>query len=278
MNRSMITASVTMGQIQSQLDTISHNLTNSQTVGFKRREASFHDLLSQQLTNQSQENLEVGRLTPMGLTIGAGAKIGQTALRLEQGALQTTDRELDFALTKPNHFFRVEAADGTAERMTRAGNFYLTANAANPEQLTLVTASGDFLLDNQGERIIIPEDFSSFQLHNNGQLLVTLADGSVEEVANLGIRQVHNAQLLVPVGENQFELADLATLGYAEADVIEDVNANEIALMQKTLEGSNVDMAKEMSDLMIAQRHYQFNSTAISMADQMSGLVNGIRG
>ncbi|KMK78289.1 flagellar hook-basal body protein [Alkalihalobacillus pseudalcaliphilus] len=279
MNRAMITASVTMNQIQSQIDSISHNMANSQTVGYKRRESAFHDLLSQQLHSQSNPQMEVGRLTPLGLQVGSGAKIAQTVLQFEQGSLQTTGRELDFALTTANHFFRIESSDGagTEERLTRAGNFYITANSENPEQLTLVTANGDYLLDNNGERMIIPEDFTSFQLQD-GQLFVTMQDGSLENIGTLGIRQVHNPQALVPAGENQFALADLEALGYAEADIVEDVGVAEIAVLQKTLESSNVDMAKEMSDLLVAQRHYQFNSRAISMADQMSGLVNGIRG
>ncbi|GAF65044.1 flagellar basal-body rod protein FlgG [Bacillus sp. TS-2] len=280
MNRSMISASVTMNQIQKQLDTISHNLANSQTTGFKRREANFHDLLSQQLQNQSRPQDEIGRLTPMGLSVGAGAKVAQTTLRMEQGALQNTDRELDFAILEKHHFFRIEAENGleTVERLTRAGNFYLTANPDNLDTLTLVTANGDFLLDNEGNRLTIPANFDSFQLHSNGQLLATLNDGTVEEVAQLGLRQILNPQLLNSVGENAFELQDIEALGYAEADVFVDVVGNDANLMQNALEQSNVDMSKEMNNLIIAQRHYQFNSTAISMADQMSGLVNGIRG
>jgi len=44
-----------------------------------------------------------------------------------------------------------------------------------------------------------------------------------------------------------------------------------------TLESSNVDISKEMTDLIAAQRSYQFNSRAITLADQMLGLINGIR-
>ncbi|MBU8909092.1 flagellar basal body protein, partial [Desertibacillus haloalkaliphilus] len=87
MNTSMIAASNTMGQIQRKLDTISHNIANTNTTGYKRRESTFTDLLHQQVNNQSRAALEVGRLTPNGIRVGTGAKIAQTAVRTEIGSL-----------------------------------------------------------------------------------------------------------------------------------------------------------------------------------------------
>ncbi len=105
MNNAMIAASVTMGQLQRQLDTVSHNIANQNTSGYKSRGVQFSDLLYQQVNNQSKAAMEAGRLTPAGLRRGAGAKVSQTQLNLEQGPLQQTERELDFAITAENHFF-----------------------------------------------------------------------------------------------------------------------------------------------------------------------------
>ena len=69
-------------------------------------------------------------------------------------------------------------------------------------------------------------------------------------------------------------------LNVAEDDVLDTLNGGlreEISLVQGSLENSNVDLSKEMTDLINVQRQYQFQSRTISMADQMSGLVNGIR-
>ncbi|HHY21624.1 MAG TPA: flagellar hook-basal body complex protein, partial [Bacilli bacterium] len=143
MNTQMIQASVTMGQLQRKLDTISHNMANINTHGFKRREASFSDLLFQQLNNNLVTEKEVGRLTPNGLRVGSGAKIGQMALRVEQGPLQRTDRELDVALAEKKQYFQIQNGDGQV-RYTRNGAFYLSQSVNNPGQLNLVTGDGNF--------------------------------------------------------------------------------------------------------------------------------------
>ncbi|MFC0561047.1 flagellar hook-basal body protein [Halalkalibacter alkalisediminis] len=278
MNTSMIAASVAMGQLQRKLDTISHNIANTNTTGFKRREATFSDLLFQQVNNQSKSQYEGGRLTPNGLRVGAGAKIAQTALRLEQGPLMTTDRELDFAITEKNHFFRIQTLENgnPAERLTRDGAFYLTEDPDNPQQLTIVTSNGDFVLNNAGNRINLPLHFQSISLSGAGQLLVTQTDGTQQNVGEFGLTRVLKPQLLDAIGDNLYRLPDFAALGIAAADVFENVAVgNRIA--QGALEGSNVDLGREMNELIMTQRLYQFNSRAISMSDEMSGLVNGLR-
>ena len=99
MNRTMITATNTLSQLQKQMDIISHNLANTDTAGYKRREATFTDLLVQEYRNQPNNALEQNRMTPFNIRQGTGAKLGQTHLILSQGSLKTTDRALDTAFT-----------------------------------------------------------------------------------------------------------------------------------------------------------------------------------
>lgn len=278
MNSSMIAASVTMGQLQKKIDTVSHNMANASTTGYKRREATFSDLLFQQVNNQTVPSKEVGRLTPLGLRVGSGARIAQTALRLDQGSMMPTDRELDFALSERDQFFRIESIENgvATERLTRDGAFYLTENEEAPGQWSLVTNNGSYVLGADGNRINVPDNFKSISL-SNGQLVATMGDGTTQELGQLGLTQVLKPQLLEGVGDNMYQLSDFAALGFAEADVIQAVGINQQALSQGMLEGSNVDIGQEMSELLTAQRHYQFNARSISMADDMSGLINGIR-
>jgi flagellar basal-body rod protein FlgG len=277
MNTSMI-ASVTMGQLQRKLDTISHNMANSNTTGYKRREATFSDLLFQQVNNQTAVQYEGGRLTPNGIRVGSGAKIAQTALRLEQGPLIQSDRELDFAITEKNHFFRIQTLENgnPEERLTRDGTFYLSEDPNNPQQLTIVTKSGDFVLDSTGNRMNLPLNFQSIGLSGEGQLLVTLNDGTVQNAGQFALARVLKPQLLDAIGDNLYHLSDFAALGIAAGNVIEEAGVIG-RVSQGFLEGSNVDLGREMNELIMTQRHYQFNSRAISMADEMSGLVNGLR-
>ncbi|MBP3953186.1 flagellar hook-basal body protein [Bacillus suaedae] len=278
MNTSMIAASVTMGQLQKKIDTVSHNMANASTTGYKRREATFSDLLFQQVNNQTVPSKEVGRLTPLGLRVGSGARIAQTALRLDQGSMIPTDRELDFALTERDQFFRIESIENgvATERLTRDGAFYLTESEEAPGQWSLVTSSGSYVLGADGNRMNVPDNFKSISL-SNGQLVATMGDGTTQALGQLGLTQVLKPQLLEGVGDNLYQLSDFAALGFAEADVIQAVGLNQQALSQGMLEGSNVDIGQEMSELLTAQRHYQFNARSISMADDMSGLINGIR-
>ena len=128
MNRSMITASNTLAQIQHQIDLIGNNMANVDTNGYKRSEASFNDLLVQQMNNQPDKAKEIGRLTPLGIRHGNGAKLSQAQLVLAQGALKTTGRNLDVALTKENLFFTVNVQDqnGSSTRFTRDGAFHIS--------------------------------------------------------------------------------------------------------------------------------------------------------
>jgi flagellar basal-body rod protein FlgG len=206
-------------------------------------------------------------------------KIAQTTVRTEVGALMQTERQLDFALTEKNHFFRIQAIENGApvERLTRDGAFYLTEDPDNVETLALVTSTGDFVLNQAGNRINLPRNFQSINFSGEGQLLVTINNGTVQNVGQLGLTNVLKPQLLNAVGNNMYRFPDLQALGLGLLDVQENVASNGQIVSQGFLEGSNVDLSKEMTELIEAQRHYQFNARSISMADEMSGLVNGLR-
>lgn len=277
MNRSMLTASVTMGQLQKKIDIIGNNLANSNTNGYKSRETNFNDLLFQQINNQPNANQEVGRRTPNGIRQGTGAKLSETNLRMEQGGLKITDRPLDIALKRPNDFFEllVEENGDFATRYTRDGAFYLSPYQEGEN--ALVTGNGDFVLGTNGEPIFLPENFKDVKISETGEIVVTNHDNTEESVGQLQLVQMLRPQLLQSSGENQFALPDLDQLNLVEDEVYQDVSGQEGSVQQRALEMSNVDTATEMTELLIAQRSYQFNAKSISMADQMSGLIANLR-
>lgn len=276
MNTQMLQASVTMGQLQHKLDTISHNMANLNTHGFKRREASFSDLLFQQLNNNLVTEREVGRLTPNGLRVGSGARVGQFALRVEQGPLQKTDRALDVALVEAKQYFQIQGDDGEV-RYTKNGAFYLSPIPNNEEQLNLVNGDGHFVVGANGP-ITIPATFKEIAIREDGVINVTDYDNTQQAVGQLQLVEVELPQMLQQVGDNQYMLPNnLAELGYNEADILGVIAQENVNVKQYYLEGSNVDMAQEMTELMATQRAYQFNAASVSMADQMMGLVNTIR-
>ena len=102
-----------------------------------------------------------------------------------------------------------------------------------------------------------------------------------EQNFNLGVVSVNKPQFLEKPGGNLYGLPDNYNgLGVNENDILNTLTGNqrgEISVKQGALETSNVDLSKEMTDLITAQRMYQFQSRSVTMADQMLGLVNSIR-
>lgn len=280
MNRTMITATNTLSQLQKQMDIVSNNMANIDTTGYKRREASFTDLLFQQFNNQQSANAEGNRLTPNGIRQGVGAKLAQSKIVMSQGSIKNTDRALDAAFTKEGQYFRVleQGENGSAIRYTRDGAFYLTP--LSDTETMLVTGNGYPVLDENNNPITINGQVKDYEITGNGRLIAKMDNGATSEF-NLGVVQLNKPQFLEQKGGNLLGLPEnIAELNVPVNEILTELNGpmrNQIAIQQRALEQSNVDMSKEMTDLINLQRAYQFQSRSVSIADQMMGLVNGIR-
>lgn len=274
--RTMIQAAVTMNQLQNKLDLIGNNLANSQTPGYKSRSADFSSLLFQQINNMKDPANAEGRLTPDGVRIGSGARIGSTNINSAVGSIKETGRGLDVALLEKNHLFQVQVTDNgvTETRYTRAGAFYLSP-VNNNQDVMLTTSDGNPVLGENGP-IVVPAGFDSISISDNGQISVTRGNDTIE-AGRLSIVEAVRPRLLEATGENLLRLPDLQELGYNQNEIIQATNPNDTLVKSGALEQSNVDISKEMTDLIITQRSYQFNARTISMSDQMRGLVNQLR-
>src|SRR5690625_39109 len=117
----------TMQELQKKLDTISHNLANSDTTGYKTRNAEFSSLLFQHINNMTDPRNAEGRQTPDGIRVGTGARLGSVQYQSSIGVMKKTDRALDTMLLNENHFYTVQVIDdsGTNTYYTRDGAFYL---------------------------------------------------------------------------------------------------------------------------------------------------------
>ncbi|MFD2922956.1 flagellar hook-basal body protein [Halobacillus naozhouensis] len=279
MNRTMMQASVTMGQIQHKLDIIGHNLANTNTPGYKSRQADFSSLLFQQIDNfldegQEEATDEIGvqnRLTPDGFRSGSGARIAHTNIDLSQGNLKKTDRALDLALLEGNHLFQLQVAieNGFETQYTRSGNFYLSA--LNNGQVLLTNADGLPVLGEDGQPIQLTDNMEGMEIREDGAILVT-RNGNTAVEAQLGIVEAIRPRVLEAAGSNRFRLpADEVLAGEG---IIENVDGQ---IQSGTLETSNVDISKQMTDMLMAQRAYQFNARSISTSDQMMGLISQLR-
>lgn len=279
MLRTMITATNTLNQLQTQMDTISHNIANSSTTGYKAKEAQFSELLYQQFNTDRLD--PVVRNSPVGIRYGVGAQISQIQTNHTQGSLQRTDRDLDVAITKEKQYFNILMPDGENNQRvvySRQGDFYVTP--VDNGQVMLVNGDGYAVADSDGEAIYFPDNVKNFTVSQDGTLNVNFNDGNVIGY-ELGITELQKPQVMEQLSGTYVALpTNLAELDYTQADIVTDLQGiarNEIGITNGSLEMSNVDISKEMTDLIQAQRSYQFNSRAITMADQMLGLINGIR-
>lgn len=275
MSRITIQAAVTMNQLQQKLDLIGNNLANSQTTGYKNRQAEFSSLLFQQIDNLKDPANANGRLTPEGIRVGSGARLGATTIDLTVGSIKETGRALDTALLGENQLFQIQVTDNgvTETRYTRDGAFYLSPQ--DNGTVMLVTAEGNPVLGTNGP-IVFQDGFDDIEIRSNGDIY-TIHGNRPEFAGQLSIVEATLPRMLEAAGDNTFRLGDLQELGMNFTDVIQNVDANTSLLQSGALESSNVDVAKEMTDLLMAQRSYQFNARTISMSDQMMGLVNQLK-
>ncbi len=156
MLRTMITATNTLNQLQQQIDTISNNLANSNTAGYKAKEAQFSELLYQQFNNEKLDQAE--RQSPAGIRYGVGAKISQIQTNHAQGSIQQTDRDLDLAFTKEKQYFNIlmpNGENGTNLVYSRQGNFYVSP--VENGQVMLVNGDGYAVADSTGNAIFFPD-------------------------------------------------------------------------------------------------------------------------
>lgn len=275
MTRIMIQAAVTMNQLQNRLDMIGHNLANSETTGYKARTAEFSSLLFQQINHMNRFHDEGERLTPEGIRLGSGAKLGAIQPNMGEGSLQVTNRALDVALLGENYFFQILVQGDVSEEVqyTRDGSFYLSPQAADENQLMLVTKDGHPVLGANGP-IELNRNFDQIYINDQGQVIVSI--GSSEEVIDqIEVVAIERPMSLEAVGQNLFRVPDVAL---ANADEWIQPIQTELEIVQAgSLESSNVDYIKEMTDLMLMQRAYQMNAQTITLNDQMLGLINQLR-
>ncbi|MER2008487.1 MAG: flagellar hook-basal body protein [Psychrobacillus sp.] len=279
MLRTMITATNTMSQLQSQLDIIGNNLSNSNTHGYKSKEVKFQELLYQQFNNDKLDKSD--RQSPVGIRYGVGAALAQSQMNWKQGSIQSTGRDLDFAFQEPKQYFQVimpDGQNGEKTAYTRQGAFYVSP--VENGQLMLVNGEGYPVADAQGQAITLREGVSRFSVNESGVLVAEYPDGTTDQ-RELAVSVLQKPQFMEHLSAAYIVIPEnLDELGANAEDVMVDLQGaarGEISLSNQVLEMSNVDVSKEMTDLMTTQRQYQFSARSISIADQMMGLINGIR-
>jgi flagellar basal-body rod protein FlgG len=229
-----------MAAQERRLDAVSNDIANVNTAGYKKVRTGFRDLVYQ-------------ADGPTGVRTGAGAAITQLGRTTQQGALQQTGNAFDLAI-QGQGYFQVRRADGQ-NVLTRNGSFNVDARGR------LVNGNGDIMVP----ALTIPNgiDASKVSIASDGTVS---ANG--RRLGQVQVFTVPAPNGLTPAGDNNY-------LPSTASGAVRRVN--NAAITQGVLEGSNVDLADAMVDMMDAQRSYSMASKAIHMQDQMAEIANGIK-
>jgi flagellar basal-body rod protein FlgG len=245
-----------MNANQEKLDSISNNLANVNTTGYKRVDTEFKDLLSESFDRLGYPVNDKEAYT------GTGVRTTEWLRDNTQGMMQETDISTDMAIDGKG-YFRVQSPNGDVA-YTRAGAFNIDSLGR--------------LVDSNGNKLYV--EYTNGHSEGNPKLsssnLVVDKDGSIyqrnggksEKIGAIPLYNSVGDDSMLSIGENLYSPKPGVNM-FKETDA--DIN-------QGYLEGSNVDTAKEFSDMIITQRAFQLASKGVTTADEMWGMVNNMRG
>ncbi|NMA96297.1 MAG: flagellar basal-body rod protein FlgF [Clostridiales bacterium] len=241
MLRGIYTAATGMIQQSRRLDTISNNLANVNTIGYKRDKVlnrSFEDeLLLRTGGGQTSSRRIIGH-------INHGVYADEIVTSFEQGSLDQTYNETDVAILGEG-FFTILTDDGV--RYTRDGSFAIDNSGR------LVTRGGWPVLGEQGDIYIYDDNYV------------------LDEHGNIFRGEDHIDRLLLVDFENKETLRKTGDNIYINIDEENRPIQFNGELRQGFLEGSNVEPIKEIADMMAVTRLYETNQRIIKMMDDTLG-------
>ena len=271
MMRTLWTAASGMMAQQTNVDTIANNISNVNTTGFKTEQAEFKSLLYQTL--QSRSTSANGDEKPISAQVGLGTRLASITSNFTQGSMLASESPTAFAM-QGNGFFGVQGADGTVY-YTRNGDFKWSLGV---DGVTLATSEGYPVLNSDGEPIILPDYVAASDVRftaKTGEVGYLDANGEyVSLEMNIGAWQFNNPAGLEKIGGTLYSVTDASGQALNEATTAGLTGSD---IINGYLEGSNVQIADEMVDLIVAQRAYEMNSKAIQAADEMLGQANSLR-
>jgi len=274
MNHSMINAMSSIHAYQQKIDTISDNVANMNTVGYKKKSTVFQDLLTNAKQQPSSFALE-GRLSPINYNQGWGSRVSGVLTDFTQGVLSESRMPTDMAI-EGNALFEVIVNAEGQRAYTRDGSFQLSLDSNNAAILT--SSDGHpvvgILPDGSEGRIIIPDGYT-MKVQNDGTVLAVSNDDTLT-VGTMKLVNVIRPDAVTAINDNLFAVS----AGVVVDSVIQRVvptTTNGLAIHQGFLEQSNVNVASEMSELVRVQRAYQLAARALTSSESMMQMANNLR-
>ena len=262
--QSLYTAATGMEALETKLDVIANNMANVNTTGFKKDRANFEDLFYRQIRVPGAENSD-GSKTPTGIEVGLGVRVSSTQSDHDQGAFETTENALDFAI-EGKGFFQVTLPNGNTA-YTRAGNF----NVNGDGEIVLGSATTGYRLE---PNFTIPTEATEVVVSATGNVQYrTSTSTDLQSLGTMQIATFINPDGLLKMGDNLFAQTDAS----GQPVVGNPGDAGFGNLQQGFLESSNVEPVTELIDLITTQRAFELNSQVVQAGDEVMQVAANIR-
>ena len=259
MNLSLYTSATGMEAQQKQLNTISNNLANSNTTGFKRAKIEFQDMLYQQNKDAGATSGD-GNVLPTQVEMGNGTQVVSTSRVFTQGNLRETAGQMDLAIDGQG-FLEIELPNGDTG-YTRDGSLKVGSDGR------VITSTGYPVLSNFQA---IAEGAESVTITPTGDVTVRTSAGSSS--FRIQVARFNNPAGLRSLGGNVY--VETQASGTAETGNPAENGFGRV--LQGFLEGSNVNVVEEMVNMITAQRAYEINSKSIQASDELLQTVAQLR-
>jgi flagellar hook protein FlgE len=286
MMRSMFAGVSGLRAHQTMMDVLASNISNVNTFGYKSERVSFKDALNQTLAGAAAPTVNLGGTNPR--QVGLGMTINSIDNLMTQGNSQSTGVVTDMAI-QGDGFFRVAQAQnftganlnaGAGELYTRAGNFTFDANGY------LVDQQGNYVIAKvgapavppapetrpDGRLQVNPATTQAINVDSSGTITAVDNTGASTPIGTISLAKFPNTAGLTRVSNNLWQASNNS--GTAVTGTPGDAAGHGV-IQPGTLEMSNVDLALEFTNMIIAQRGFQANSKTITTSDEMlDTLVN----
>ena len=248
MDMSFWTAAVGTDAAQNKLNIVSNNLANINNSGYKTKNPVFSELINYNLNGPREEKTD--------LQAGAGAIVSEAPTNFSTSSVDVTERDMDYAPTADNEFFRVQDQVTGEQTLTRTGHFH--AGQRPDGSYVLMTDSNKMVLNTQGQPVVMNMD--EYTADEEG----VLADGQ-----EIGVYTLPYPSRLRNVGDNEYQVR--------EGDNNPITLVQDPQMIQGALEQSNVNMAREMVSTIEAQRAFSYTLRMVTTSDEIAQTINSLR-
>jgi len=245
---------------QTRIDDIANNLSNINTTGFKASRESFEDLIYDQIQTPGVSN-GANTIAPLGIQVGHGTRLNGIYKQFSQGELTQTSRELDVAI-EGNGFIEVTLDNGQ-KAYTRDGG--LTVDSTG----RIVTKQG-FLLTSS---LTIPTTATSTTIGKDGTVSANISgQAAAQSLGQLQLAMFQNPAGLKSIGQNMYQ----ETTASGAPSLVKPGDVGSGTISQGFVENSNVNVAEELINMIVAQRMYEANSKVMTTTSDMMRAANNV--